>query len=138
MIAPSIFVACYFRLFTLYRRSRLFFQLIFLADLAQVFRAVKAVKEKDTVQVINFVLKHTREPAFGIHLDVFASYILSLNYHFFGPANVFNDVTGNTEAALYSQHFTFGFDNFRVSHGDRAVFKFRDKKTDGLRDLRGC
>src|SRR6266699_874544 len=65
-------------------------------------------------------------------------HILAFHDDLFGAADIFADIAGDTEAPFCAKFLALGFDDLGVDHGDLVVFKFGDKKTNGLCYLWRC
>jgi hypothetical protein len=68
----------------------------FPAYFAQVFGAIQAIQEKDTIKVIYFVLENTRKPALSTNTYGLAPRILALYDYLCCAANIIAYITRDT------------------------------------------
>src|SRR5690242_16197135 len=90
-----------------------FFYKIFFGYFAQIIRAIQTIQEEDAIEMIYLMLHDTREPAFRIYAYRLASYIQPLHNYFGSTTNIFTNITGNTQAALWSAFRALSLDDLR-------------------------
>src|SRR5689334_17753450 len=101
----------------------------------QFLGTIQAVKEKNTVEMVNLVLKNASKPPFSRDADRFAPHVLTLHNNFGGAPDVIPIVARNAKTGLCPNLLTLGLDDLWIEDGYLVIFILSDKYSNRERNL---